>query len=695
MNDSSSQMTEQQLSTDISSNPDEINEGVQCDNKPIECTNVFGGEDNDQEDNTKDSSSQMTEQQLSTDISSQKDEINSTNVFGGEGYDNVLPFQPVPLSTETEEAHADNIVLPETNSYTAPIRLDNPKGEQLGYAMFYLISDLPPDRECFGCWTKLTKPDFPEDSKLFRNIVLIHADAYHTLKVPLKWNDLTALTSIDFNDIVRVIRTLRGKVGIAEIAIMVLMARMVDSYSWYGWNQIKSVSTFLKVYSRDMGVSPSKAREYYNRGKVFLKHKDDILNGVGGVPGIPLETVASSCLAKLTYYDKAVELLGREQALSNLKNCTFKEFQEKMVNASGKDDGDKPKKSPSDNKSQADDLTALYEANSAYVHELNLRPNEKRLLRIIAKGGRPIVTRRLLTDEEIEVIESRLREYRVNILQQNYDTHCSSRNEEHFDVKNPLAISDNLFEIKDYEEIILRIRTGIALLQPARRLIAILLFRLYFEGHFKNKWKNPRDGVKYSSFKDFAIEELGMGEDYRVYLAVGKVLKTHYYFLEYLTDLDTEAMFLKLRYLPDALRTHKNNKPLVLARLRSLTVREFKTFSVFPDFEATFSKRLTKKQLERFTQRLSAIRPLVYPSGQRNMQEYFIDSDFVESYYKLEDRLVDGIICKYLDEVDCASSSSTQTSNEPVASAQINEVSDLDTPETSDNSEQKESITAA
>jgi hypothetical protein len=163
-----------------------------------------------------------------------------------------------------------------------------------------------------------------------------------------------------------------------------------------------------------------------------------------------------------------------------------------------------------------------------------------------------------------------------------------------------------LYELDNVTDIIRRIKDGLALIIPARNTIAIFLHKqnkksgwgnFYLFGYY---WKRPREGVEYSSFGDFAKGELNMGEEYRDYIAVGKVIYRYYYFLDGLTDMDTEDTFFKLRYLPKALNTHKGDEYLVLARLRSLTVREFKLFSEKPDFEIEFSKKLTKKKRDIF-----------------------------------------------------------------------------------------------
>ena len=627
-----------------------------------------------------------------------------TNVFGTKTIDtnilqfkstfapndvNVNPANPMNSVTNSDSVSgyseiAERTITTELEAAQLQKRLDNPKGEQLGYASRYLLQDNSPSQS-FPFWNTIDKPDLPELSDLFRRIVLIYADAYHTKGCLISVNDLTAITTIDFNHIFKVLHGLRKKSAIAELAIMILLANAVMDQRWLKRMEFKSESGFFKAYAEEMRISASKARDYVLRGRIFLEYRDDILNGIENITGMKLEDFASSCMAKLTLYAQAALKLGRKQALINLKELKFRDFKKAIINGGLNDEKTKPKKPPTADDNHADDLIALYACNKSYIEELNLLPNERRLLRIIVKGGIFVYVERPLTDKEVELIESRLRESRIKTLENNYKTYLPDTRKP-FDPAEPFLHPGGLFEVNDFREIVLRIRSAIAMIQPVRRLIAILLYRLYYEKHFSHKWKNPRDGVKYSSFRDFAIEEIGMSEDYRDYLAVGKVIKNYYYFLEYLTDMDTEETFLKLRYLPDALKTHQKNEPLILARLRSLSVREFKIFSLYPDFETTFTKRLTNKHIEEFERILRASR---YPIGGPTVH------DFIEAYSEYEKRFVWKTVRDFIDEASESSLTSTGTYNEPNNSDMGNEINNEGFHDISNSSDQQEVHTVA
>jgi hypothetical protein len=481
-------------------------------------------------------------------------------------------------------------------------------------------------------WSITGNPYTPEEMSLLKKIANIFSDAWHT---SLPTDEALVLTSYNFSTIVTVIRSLRKKVGLAELAVAILIALVIE-HRLYS-KHCRTLSGFFRLHGEIMGLSPSGIRDYYKRGIVFLKYREDILEGIDEIPGIPLDEFVGQHMAKLTLYERAVEEFGRKEALCNLR-LTFREFQKKL---SAKNPQNKKtfsalqKKSPATNTVSSQEI---HEAQKNMILALDLKPNEKRLLQIIAKNG-IVYSIEKLTEEQLALLEIRLRQHRVQIFERNLKLVLRGVQYKPIDLVNPLLISDELYRLTNISEIILRIRTGLALIAPVRRTIAILTFRLFSEKlTFESQWKHPRKGIVYSSFRDFAMDELGLGEDYRNYIAVGQVLKDYYYFLDGFSEIDTEAVFLKLRYLPKALKTHKENEPLVLARLRSLTVREFKLFSEEPDFEITFSKRLTQKQLDKFTERA---RPFFKRNG---------SLDFIEIYQETEYVFVEKIVREIIEE---------------------------------------------
>jgi hypothetical protein len=500
-------------------------------------------------------------------------------------------------------------------------------------------------------WTTDGSPYSPEQTADLKEIARVLDIVWRT-SLPI--DEVMVLTTRDFHSIVAVIRNLRKKVGLAELATATLLAIVVNR-QLYGNIGCRSESEFFQRHSEAMGLSSSRVRDYCKRGRAFLKYKGDILNGVGNTSGITLDEFVGHHMSKLTLYEKAVEKFGAEEALRNLKELSFREFQKAISTRKPKNEispNDLSKTPPSKNSSSHE----ILEDQKAMFLKLDFAPNEKRLLRIIAKGGIFCITNERLTEDQVTLVETRLRQRRVQVFENNLKCGPLAVPYKPFDPNNPLVISDELYTLSNINDIILRIRAGLALVVPARRTIAILVFRLYSEKlEFESQWKHPRDGIEYKSFRDFAMEELGLGEDYRDYIAVGRVLKDYYYFLDGLSDMDTEVVFLKLRYLPPALRNHKGDEPLVLARLRTLTVREFKLFSEDPDFEITFSKRFTKKQLDRLNEMLPTT---------RNSLGINTSVDFIEAYHKTEFGFIRNIVSEVIEETQSKTSEAAGHPNE-------------------------------
>jgi hypothetical protein len=391
-----------------------------------------------------------------------------------------------------------------------------------------------------------------------------------------------------------------------------------------------------------MGISSSRARDYAQRGIIFLKYKNDFVEGIENIPGISLNDFVVSHMSKLTLYDKAVAKFGRKEALSHFSTNTFRDFQKMLIEKSVRNTAEiirNPQKDTSSDSSSTayDSSSLLHEAQKSAILELDLSFEEKRLLRIIAKKGKYRLTKGL-TKEQVLDVEIRLQHRRVAIIENNLKMAHIGFERKSYNPDNPLAISDELYKLNNINDIILRIREGLTLIVPARRIIAILTYRLKC-----NNWTHPRFGVHYSNFRDFAFNELGMGEEYRDYLKVGEVLYKYYYFLDHLSDIDTEDMFFKLRYLPEAMITHKENEPLILARLRSLSIRDFKLFSEYPDFEITFSKHLNKKQLEVFEKLLMSIREPYSTSGALPTSVFEV---YDASEYSIVDNIVDEVLAE-------------------------------------------------
>jgi hypothetical protein len=420
---------------------------------------------------------------------------------------------------------------------------------------------------------------------------------------------------------VNMVRSLREKVGSSELAVMILLGFIKWDPLMYQQIGIKSDAEFYRREADIMGISRSSAREYAARGIALVKYGHDIFNWVGETEGISQDELIRLHLSKLILYQQGIEKFGREGVLIRLKTLSFRAFKKEIV-------GPQPARQSRQKWSaeKAPDFSLVHKDQKEMILGLELAPSEKRALQIIVKGSKYYTTTGLTEDQFTEV-ERRLHQKRLDVLDENLKSAPIKYERKAFNPADPLALSDDLYNPGNINDVVLRIRAGLALVVPARRTIAILVNRLYYEKLYQNKWKAFYEGVEYATFESFCLTVLGLGMDYRDYIKIGAVLRDYYYYLDYLDDMDTESMFFKLKYLPRALTTHKGDEPLVLARLRSLTVREYKIFAEEPDYEITYSRRLTKQQLTQFSNLLSRIRTPGAPSHQYDFIEIFDKSE--------------------------------------------------------------------
>jgi hypothetical protein len=101
----------------------------------------------------------------------------------------------------------------------------------------------------------------------------------------------------------------------------------------------------------------------------------------------------------------------------------------------------------------------------------------------------------------------------------------------------------------------------------------------------------PRWHEEYNSFAAYANQVLGIGEELRDLLRIGRNLIRFPSILEGQTGFETDTHFYSLRYLDQAVANHRSNPALIRARLKNLTTREFAEFARDPQYEERGSLR--------------------------------------------------------------------------------------------------------
>lgn len=407
-----------------------------------------------------------------------------------------------------------------------------------------------------------------------------------TLHVAGEARDLQMLVSFDFHQIVKTIRRMLKRNGIYELGAMILIDIIVSEKRFRDLYYCESAADFFHHAEELIGIPGPRARLYQACGRGFREHHNIILKGIGDVPGMKLEVLASGHLTKLSLFDSAVSFLGHESALRLFSGLSYREFAARIKEArSQKTESTTKKASSAALKAKSDQGRRSREYSS----------KELACARILARNGRvKLITH--ATEDQVDRSIAALKEHREHVVEEN----LKELGHLPYNPRKPLEIDESLWKLYNAPEMVERIRLGLAKNAPMRRTIALLLYRLSNESYFRVYWQNPAYGFHFTSFGEFAKTWLGMGEEYRDYIRVGRNLSKFSHLLDGLDGIDTDAMFFKLRYLENAVRTHQGDSALIRARLRGLSVREFAAFASDPDYDLRFSGSLSKKGEEAY-----------------------------------------------------------------------------------------------
>lgn len=465
----------------------------------------------------------------------------------------------------------------------------------------------------------------PEQWKALRQVANEIATAIHT---STKQTDAQDLISIDFHHIVRVIRRLKKAHGLTELGVMILLDNIVQGRLWKDVPHCNSAADFFRLCEHLIGFSSSRARDFQVRGHAFRRHWKVLRGGCGSIAGLSIEEICLKHLTKLGYFDKAVELFHEEEALRLFKECTARGFASKVKDAIAKSADAPVSNAPIDKKRTP--------KAKAPIEDLQLSGVQLKALHIIASGGNAKILA-MASNDQIELATSRF-------LEDRREKNLAIRAEvghKLYDVKRPFEVNKELMELANAQEIIDRIRSGLAIASPRRRTIAVLNYRLASEPYFRPYWQHPRMEVHYKSFAAFAAAELGMGEELRDYLRVGRNLAKFSYILDGLDEIDTDAMFYKLRYLDDAVVTHQADIALIRARLANLSVREFAKFAQQADYDQQATRIISRQYREHFAEFMGQINSFI---------EKGLVVDVIECYGPNESLIIDTIMSEVRED---------------------------------------------
>ena len=356
-------------------------------------------------------------------------------------------------------------------------------------------------------------------------------------------------------------------------------------------------AAYRREVDNRIDLSPRRFNDLAASGDAFRLRYEELLNGVDGEPGIPLVDLARS-ITKLPHYEAVRKRVGPKEAIRAMVKYSYVDFK-----------GFARRDDPWVTVTAAEVTAKLSgaQAEKAVQPPAKVVPRhlpevhsefERQLLRGV-QFGRDLCIASSDRSEALDYVEADIRRYRKNIDAQNRDHFGGSPlgiGTSH-PLNEDLLTSRNAFDLEEY------IRKGIANMAADRWTVTILVARLRYEDQFQPRWN-----FEHGAFSVYARVVLGIGEELRDLLRVGRNLLKYPFFLEGQEGLNTDNAFYSFRYVDLAMEKHANDVDLIRARLRSLTTREFAEFARDPLFdERGLKKSLTIKQEECYTKLLNEL----------------------------------------------------------------------------------------
>jgi hypothetical protein len=359
-----------------------------------------------------------------------------------------------------------------------------------------------------------------------------------------------------------------------------------------------SNSAYLRHVDSRIGMCSSSFAFSASVGKGDRLFSGELRAGVDGEPGVDDDFINKS-LSKLTVYGKVRDARGPKEALRGFKTLGFEAFRRlqysaepyvtvKAASAAAKQAKRLAEKSV--DASSRRDLPAPLDAGPKSPFELTIR-------RIITRGGIVHILSSTLPDA-LAISESKLAEWRAFI---------DEANRQHFRSEYAIGAEDGILKSRVALDIEDYIRKSFADMAANRRTLAILVARLRDEPFFYQRWHH-----KHNSFARYAREVLGIGEELRDLLRIGRNLLRFPCFLEGQVGFDTDICFYSLRYLDQAMANHGSKVELIRTRLKTLSSREFAEFARDPQYDQCGSlRRLSSKKEARVVELLAEVNNLI------------------------------------------------------------------------------------
>jgi hypothetical protein len=354
----------------------------------------------------------------------------------------------------------------------------------------------------------------------------------------------------------------------------------------------------------DQRIELSSARCSYlaSGGDVYRVSHKELLEGVDGEPGIPLDDLARK-FGKLRLYPEVKARVGAKRAIAAMKTMTFRQF--KAFRFTDSPDIKVPAPTPAAKQAGHPETTR----KSVQGGRVVVQPSDPQTpleceLRRAVQNGYPVYLAYSRHTQVIEGLDATIQSWRDGVNEETRRFYAQSPALGHgtsFPLNDDILSCTNGVELQD------RVRAAFQDAGADRRTVAIGVTRLADEPDSRPYWNGGN-----SLFSVFARLSLGIGEELRDLLSVGRNLIRYPFFLEGQTGFDSDDAFYSLRFIAKAMVTHNNNVELIRARLRTLTTREFSQFAADPLFDQRGSTRpLTRKQVERYSELQAELQHLI------------------------------------------------------------------------------------
>jgi hypothetical protein len=354
-----------------------------------------------------------------------------------------------------------------------------------------------------------------------------------------------------------------------------------------------SKADFDRTSDQRIELSASRCSYLASGGDVYRASHEELLKGVEGEPGIPLEDLARM-FGKLRLFPEVKARVGTKRAIAAMKAMTFRQF--KAFRFTDDPDIKVPLPTRAHKRAGQPETTR----KSVQGGRVVVQPPEPQTpleceLRRSVQNNYPVYLANSRHPQVIAGLADSIQAWRDSVNEETRRLYAQSPA---LGLATSFPLNDDLLTCRNGLELEDRVRVAFRDIGADRRTVAVGVARLADEPDFRSYW-NPGN----ARFSTWARFTLGIGEELRDLLRVGRNLIKYPFFLEGQAGFDSDNAFYSLRFIAQAMITHNNNVELIRARLRTLTTREFAQFASDPLFDKRGSSRpLTRKQVERYSE---------------------------------------------------------------------------------------------